>query len=293
MNGLIRKGGAALISYDFEYYLPSSISEAVHLFEELHGKGKDPIYFSGGTEIITLGRLNTVKTGAVINIKQIPDCQVFELQREYLITGAANTLTNIEEVNLFPLLNKTVSEIADRTARNKITAGGNICGQIFYREAVLPFLLTDSQMVIAGNSGVKVVSIHEVFNQKILLERGEFLVQIKTDQNYLNQPFVSVKKRRQWNTGYPLITIAALKVNGIIRIAISGLTNYPFRSTQMEEILNNSGLSLDKRIDQAVRDLKVPPLDDSEGSFRYRMFILKNTLQDVFHQLEGEEQNHG
>ena len=36
-------------------------------------------------------------------------------------------------------------------------------------------------------------------------------------------------------------------------------------------------------------NLKVPPLDDSEGSFRYRMFVLKNTLHDVFSQLEGEE----
>jgi CO/xanthine dehydrogenase FAD-binding subunit len=278
----------ALISYDFEYYLPASISEAVHLFEELHGKGKDPIYFSGGTEIITLGRLNAVKTGAVIHIQQIPDCQLFEIQREHLITGAANTLTNIEEDNLFPLLSKTVSEIADRTARNKITAGGNICGQTFYREAVLPFLLTDSQMVIAGSSGVKTVSIHEVFHEELLLERGEFLIQIKTDQSYLNRPFVSMKKRRQWNTGYPLITVAALKVNEMIRIAISGLTNYPFRSTQMEEILNHSGLSLEERIDQAVHDLKVPSLDDSEGSFRYRLFVLKNTLRDVFHQLEGE-----
>ncbi|WP_342429356.1 FAD binding domain-containing protein [Neobacillus sp. FSL H8-0543] len=282
-----------MISYDFEYYLPSSIKEAVHLFEELNGKGKEPIYFSGGTEIITLGRLNTVKTGAVIDIKQIPECRIFDLQQEYLVTGAANTLTNIEEVNLFPLLSKTVSEIADRTARNKITAGGNICGQIFYREAVLPFLLTDSLMVIAGSKGIKTVSIKEVFNQRLLLERDELLVQVKTNQSYLNLPFASIKKRRQWNTGYPLITVAALKVNGLIRIAISGLTAYPFRSPQMEERLNERGPSLNQRIDQAVHELKVPPLDDSEGSFRYRMFVLKNTLHDVLSQLEGEEQNHG
>lgn len=287
------KGGVALISYDFEYYLPTTINGAVQLFEDLHGKGKNPIYFSGGTEIITLGRLNVVKAGAVIDIKQIPECAIFELQKEYLVTGATTTLTNIEEVNLFPLLRNTVSEIADRTARNKITVGGNICGQIYYREAVLPFLLSDSQMVIAGSKGIKTVSIHEAFQQELLLETGEFLVQIKTDRSYLNSPFVSIKKRRQWNTGYPLITIAALKVNGMIRIAISGLTKYPFRSIQMEEILNNSGISIDERINQAVQDLKVPPLNDSEGSFQYRLFVLKNTLQDVLQQLEGEEQNNG
>lgn len=282
-----------MISYDFEYYLPTSVKEAVQLFEDLHREGKNPTYFSGGTEIITLGRLNVVRTGAVIDIKQIPDCQVFNLQQEFLITGAASTLTSIEEANLFPLLSKTVSEIADRTARNKITAGGNVCGQTFYREAVLPFLLTDSYMVIAGSKETKTVSINEIFNERLLLEHGELLVQIKTNQNDLHQPFVSIKKRRQWNTGYPIITVAALKVNGRIRIAISGLTTYPFRSAQMEQILNNSSFSLDERIKQAVDVLKVPPLDDSEGSFRYRLVVLKNTLQDVFHQIGGEEQNHG
>jgi len=287
------KGGGALISYDFEYYLPLSIKEALQLFEDLHKDGKEPIYFSGGTEIITLGRLNTVTTGAVINIKHLRECQLFKIQQGDLVTGAANTLTTIEEVNLFPLLSKTVSEIADRTARNKITVGGNICGQIFYREAVLPFLLTDSQMVIASSRGIKTVSIHDVFNQRLLLERGEFLVQVVTDQSYLHQPFVSIKKRRQWNTGYPLITVAALKVKGLIRVAVSGLTTFPFRSTQMEEKLNNREMSWDQRIDQAIQTLQVPPLDDTEGSSRYRFFVLKNTLHDVLQQLEGEEKDHG
>lgn len=282
-----------MISFDFEYYLPSSIKEAAQLFEDLHKKEKAPIYFSGGTEIITLGRLNMVKTGAVIDIKRIPECQMFNVQQESLTTGAAVTLTNIDEVNLFPLLSKTVSEIADRTARNKITAGGNICGQIFYREAVLPFLLTDSQMIIAGSSGSRTVLIHEVFNQKLNLEPGEFLVQIKTDQKYLNQPFASIKKRRQWNTGYPLLTVAALKINGAVRIAISGLTTYPFRAAEMEEILNKRGISMDQRIDQAIQTIQVPPLEDSEGSFPYRLFVLKNTLHDVFYQLEGEEEHDG
>ena len=129
--------------------------------------------------------------------------------------------------------------------------------------------------------------------RRLLLERGEFLVQVVTDQSYLHQPFVSIKKRRQWNTGYPLITVAALKVKGLIRVAVSGLTTFPFRSTQMEEKLNDREMSWDQRIDQAIHTLQVPPLDDTEGSSRYRLFVLKNTLHDVLQQLEGEEKDHG
>ncbi|WP_178076322.1 FAD binding domain-containing protein, partial [Pseudomonas sp. 2822-15] len=81
----------------------------------------------------------------------------------------------------FPLLTKTSKDVADHTARTKITLGGNICGNIFYREVVLPFLLTDSQVIIAGPKGYRTESINHIFNQVLQLERGEFLVQIVTN----------------------------------------------------------------------------------------------------------------
>ncbi|MBP1915809.1 CO/xanthine dehydrogenase FAD-binding subunit [Lederbergia galactosidilyticus] len=278
-----------MISYDFAYYESASIAEATSLFVDLDQQGKSPLFFSGGTEIITLGRLNLVKTGAVIDIKGILECNMMELNEDTLIIGAAKTLTDIEEMNLFPLLSKTVREIADRTARNKITVGGNICGQIFYREAVLPFLLADSQMVIAGSQGITTVPIGEVFNEQLLLNRGEFLVQIKTNRRYIEMPFISVKRRRQWNTGYPLITVAVLKVEEKLRVAISGLTHFPFRASQIEDFLNRVELTYEERIELALSRLDVPVLDDTEGSSGYRLFVLKNTLYDILRELGGEE----
>src|SRR5690606_38997647 len=171
-------------------------------------QGKQPIYFSGGTEIITYGRVNKIVTGAIIDIKGVPDCLVLKKENNKLTLGSAQSLTKIRDMKLFPLLNKTIVEIADHTARNKITLGGNICANIIYRETVLPFLLTESEVVIAGASGIRQVPIMDVFNQKLLLERGEFLVQVVTSLHDIELPFISVKKRRQWDVGYPLITIA-------------------------------------------------------------------------------------
>lgn len=277
-----------MIPFDFEYYKPNSVEEAASLFIKLDGQGKKPMFFSGGTEIITLGRLSQINTGAVIDIKNISECNVLGFNKELLI-GAAKTLTTIENANLFPLLGKTISEIADQTARNKITVGGNICGHIFYREAVLPFLLTDSKVVIANSHGSRTVPINDIFKEELLLNKGEFLVQMKTDRSYLDMPYVSIKRRRQWDTGYPLITVAALMVDKYIRVAISGLTQFPFRSKQMEDALNRPGLTKEKRIDLALSHLDVPSLNDTEGSFQYRLFVLKNTLSDVLQELGGEE----
>ncbi|MEK3854111.1 FAD binding domain-containing protein [Cytobacillus sp. FSL H8-0458] len=277
-----------MIPFDFEYYRPAALKEATNLYKELLESGKEPVIFAGGTEIITLGRLNEMKTGAVIDIKGIPECNTFGFKGDHLFTGASLRLTEIEEINLFPLLSKTVSEIADRTARNKITAGGNICGQTFYREAVLPFLLTDSEMMIAHSKGIRNVPIHDIFKGRLLLKPGEFLVGMKTHKKYLHVPFESIKRRRQWDTGYPLLTAAAVKAEGRIRIAISGLADFPFRAFQIEEALGSRGTGVEERVAEAIRTVNMQVLDDSEGSSEYRLFVLRNILLDIADKLGGE-----
>jgi CO/xanthine dehydrogenase FAD-binding subunit len=276
-------------THDFDYYRPQTIMDACMLHQSLKAQRKTPVYFSGGTEIITLGRLNMFITNAVIDIKGIPECQMMEFNQQYLVLGAALPLAEIEGSNTFPLLRKTVSAIADHTARNKITLGGNINANIFYREAVLPLLLTDSLFVIAGLNGIKTVSIHDVFDEFLQLKNEELLVQVLIHRQYLHLPFISVKKHKQWNTGYPLVTIAALKVDHEIRVAFSGLCPFPFRSRKVEIELNRQNLAYEERINQAFKHLPEPLLDDIQGSKAYRLFVLKNTLYDVLIGLEDEE----
>jgi CO/xanthine dehydrogenase FAD-binding subunit len=276
-----------MIEFDFEYYRPSTIEEAVRLYHVLYTRGKSPIYYSGGTEIITLARAGQIKMGAVIDIKGIAESRIYGYREQELVIGSSVTLTQLSEVPEFPLLALTGSHVADHTARNKITIGGNICGEIIYREAVLPFLLAESRVVIAGRNGVRTVPILNVFRQRLLLERGEWLVQILTDSRMLQLPFYSVKKRKLDLIDYPLLTLSALKIGDFIRVAISGLISYPFRSDEVENILNNRDSPLEERIRLAVQKLPSPVLDDWLGSADYRLFVLKNTLVEMFTALEG------
>ncbi|MEE6451614.1 FAD binding domain-containing protein [Gottfriedia acidiceleris] len=276
-----------MLSSNLEYYKPMNIKEALEIFYFLKAKNKRPIYYAGGTEILTLGRLNLVETDALIDIKELKECQMFEFNEDYLIAGAVISLTDLEEKNLFPLLSKTSMEIADRTARNKITLGGNLCGQIFYREAVLPFLLCDSQVIIAGYNGVEAFPIEQIFNQNFQLQDGQLIIQLLTEKKYMNLPFISIKKRQQWDTGYPLLTIASIKVENQLRFAFSGLCPFPFRSKKMEAELNNLNVNLDERIQKALQFIPGEVLDDIEGSKEYRLFVLRNTLETIILELEG------
>lgn len=246
-------------------------------------------YLAGGTEIITWARRNDLSMKAVIDIKGIPECNVFQFQNDKLVIGAVVTLTQLSEANLFPLLSRTSSGVADHTARNKITLGGNISGRIIYREAVLPLLLTNSCFIIAGPKGIKKLSIQQAFENTLQVEKGEFLAQIITDGSYIDLPYVVVRKTKIQKVEYPLVTVAAIKRMELIRTAFSGVCSFPFRSHEMEEIMNDISIPLEVRVDQAISYLPAPLLNNVQGSAEYRKFVLKNTLVNVLEMLEGEK----
>ncbi|NHN32796.1 FAD binding domain-containing protein [Paenibacillus agricola] len=270
-----------MISFDFEYYKPTTVEEAVRLFQQQDSEGKEPLYYSGGTEIISMARLNQLRTRAVIDIKGIPECNVMQIRHEQLVIGAAITLTALSEANLFPLLGETVRNVADYTNRNKITVGGNLCGKFIYREALLPFLLADSHVVLAGTKGIRHVPIHQILNGEPRLEKGELLVQILSDRRYLNFPFVTVKKTKQEKIDYPIVRISGLRSKEGMRVAFSGVSAVPFRSWKIEEVLNNPSLPLEERVENAIRIWPVPILNDILSSAAYRTFVLRNTLTDA------------
>lgn len=275
-----------MIPFHFAYYKPDTWEEAINLCKDLNFQGKNPMYYSGGTEIISLATMNEISPQAVIDVKGISECNVLKAENNYLTIGSAATLTQIFESNLFPLLGKTCSRIADHTIQGKITLGGNLAGTIIYHEAVLPLLLSDSQIVIAGKYGFRSVPIYEVFNQKIKLLPEEFLVQIVTEYSYINSPYYHDKITTYEKIDYPLVTLTALKKDNRIRVAFAGLCDFPFRSLKIEDEINNKNLSLENRITNVLHNLPGPIIDDIHGSREYRGFVLSHALTKAITKLE-------
>lgn len=270
-----------MIPFDFEYYKPETIEEAVLLYADLSSKGKKPLYYGGGTEIISMSRAYNVDTGALIDIKGIAECNVMKLENSKLLIGSAVTLTQIAEANLFPLLSLAVKRIADHTIQGKITLGGNIAGTIIYREAVLPLLVSDSTVVIAFPDGKKEVAFKEIFDEKIGLNKGELIVSVAIDEKFINLPYLHVKRTKNDKIDYPLITIAALKNDDYINIAFSGVCDCPFRSSEVEEYLNDESMSNDDKINKAIDNMPVKILSDLLGSSDFRKFMLKKILLEI------------
>jgi CO/xanthine dehydrogenase FAD-binding subunit len=270
-----------MIPYDFDYYKPETIEEATLLYADLSNKGKKPVYYGGGTEIISMSRVFNRYTEAVIDIKGISECNVLELRDNKLTIGSAVTLTQVAEANLFPLLSLAVKRIADHTVQDKITLGGNIAGTIIYRESVLPLLISDSKIVIANPSGQKEFMFKDIFDKRIKLMEGELIVNVAVEEKFLSLPYFHVKRTKSDKIDYPLITIAALKDGENLNIAFSGVCDYPFRSHLIEEYLNDTSMPNEIRINNAIENIPGKILSDLSGSSDFRKFMLQKMLTEI------------
>lgn len=276
-----------MIPFNFDYYRPDTIEEAVQIYKELDSQVKEPLYYGGGSEIISMARVHNIHTKAVIDLKAIPECNILEFRGDILAIGSSVTLSRISESKLFPLLGKAAGRIADHTMQCKITLGGNLGGTIIYKEAVLPLLLSDSHALVASGNKLKQISIHDIFNERLQLSKGEFIVQFIIGKEYTSVPYVHVKKTKNEKIDYPLISIAALKKDERIRLAISGVCSFPFRSAKLEEYFNDKNSPWETRAANVLEYLPSPVLNDVSGSDSFRKFVLKSMLINTLETLEG------
>lgn len=270
-----------MIPFDFDYYRPDTLKEAIALFSHLDDAGEHPVWYGGGTELLSMARMGELRYGAVIDTKSIQECRTLHDDGENVVFGAAVTLSDIVVSDKFPLLQKTVGRIADHTIQNRITLGGNLAGTIIYREAALPLLLGDAELTAAGKNGLKQYSLRQVFDGRLRLPAGELFVSAAVPRALTQAPYFHIKKTKNEKIDYPLVTAAGLIADGYLRLALSGLAAYPFRDLGVEAILNDHRLTFQERAQACDTALSGVIHSDLSGSAEYRRFVFKNTIINI------------
>jgi CO/xanthine dehydrogenase FAD-binding subunit len=169
-----------MIPFELSFRRAESVEEAVQAWADATKDGQTALYYGGGTEIVTLARDNKRQADLLIDYKRIPDTQVCEIDGTSADTwrvGSAVRLNTVIDTPGTGLIAHCFSGIADRTVRNSITVGGNICGMLAYREGVLPFLLLDGTVTYAhpGEGGAieqATSPVVDLFRKKLQLPKG-------------------------------------------------------------------------------------------------------------------------
>ena len=275
-----------MIAFDLIYCRPDTLQEAVDIFMQFESEGKTALYYAGGSEIITMCRSGSIHPNAIIDIKCIPECTALTVDRQALHIGSACTLNQISTSNHFPLLRLSCGRIADHTNQCRITLGGNLCGNIIYRETSLPLLLANADTMLFGPEGARTVSFESVFNGQMRLKPGELIVAMHIPTWALSARHFHIKKTTNEKIDYPLVNVTAICKGDQLRVGFSGIGNYPFRNVQIEEVLNDRLKSCQERVESAASLLPTPPHTDVEGSGEYRLFVWKNTVLTLLEEWE-------
>lgn len=309
-----------MIPGDIVYLKPESAEEAVAAWTLANAaSAAAPRYLAGGTEILTTARRSAAyAVGALVDLKAVPEAKAAGALPASLAGtawlgeaagdepdgadgvyfGAALPLAELEDGRLFPLLSEAARGVADRTTRNRLSLGGNVAGQLPYREAVLPLLAAGAlgysalpgDASAAGGSEARLVrwGLRSRFDKRLTLLPGELLLGFWVPKAAAEARAAYVRKTRTGPIDYPLITLCALRTRSGAAWALGGAFPYPARSDEadlaLSEAIAASGDARARALGRAAAALG-EPRSDQRGGGEYRSALIALALETVAEEL--------
>ncbi|MCI4343623.1 MAG: xanthine dehydrogenase family protein subunit M [Thermoplasmata archaeon] len=112
---------------NFEYYVPSTVEEAVGLLDQHQGDAK---ILAGGQSLIAMMKLRLAQPAILVDINRIPNLAYVREDDKFLRIGATTRTAELSRSTIvqarYPILSDAGREIADPIVRNRGTVGGNV-----------------------------------------------------------------------------------------------------------------------------------------------------------------------
>ncbi len=277
-----------------EYIYAKSKEEVVSILKQ-HGESAK-VVGAGITihEMAVIGFLPHVKK--LIDIRNL-GLNYVKVEAAQVRIGASATLRDMASNDFFrkDATYQTVSEAVDSIplqVSNVATLGGNLCSAVPIL-SMPPVLMTlDSQLVLTGSQGDRVVPIDGFYEDYLLtnMHPDEFLSEVriplkqtggsKRASTYLSEKKVAVD--------YPTLSISVLvSINkdskfDEIRVAVGSAAKVPARLTNTEKALQGKKYevgTVEKACDAASKE--IDPSGDLRASPEYRRTLVKYLLKQA------------
>ncbi|MDX1535019.1 MAG: xanthine dehydrogenase family protein subunit M [Thermoplasmata archaeon] len=268
-----------MIPPQFEYFAPSSVSEAVELLERYDGEAK---VLAGGMSLIPILKLRLAEPAALIDIGRIEELSYIREEDGWLRIGAGTIVNDLHDSDLvrerYPILHDATSVIADPLVDNMGTVGGNIAHGDPANDLPACMLVLGAQVVAQGPKGSRTIPVREFFIDtfETALEDNEILteVQVPTPRPRQGNAYMKIEKRAG---DFSIAAVAAnviLDAKGTVEDAGIGLTSVAPTPTFAVEASNHlAGGSPDEAAIARAAELaeKVAnPVSDLRGPAEYK-----------------------
>ena len=272
-----------MIASSFEYFAPTSVDEALALLSE---HGDDAKILAGGHSLIPAMKLRLAEPAVLIDIQRVEGLKGVSESDGTLVIGALTTHHELESSNLVnqkvPILAQTAGEIGDVQVRNKGTIGGSLSHADPAADWPATILALDADLKIVGSGGERVVKATDFFEElyTTALEADEILTEIHVAVPAENTTG-SYLKLHQVASGFALTGVAAVLTKSgdvceNIAIGITGVSDVPYRASEVESALAGRALTADNIAAAAEKATDgVDILEDIHASEAYRSNLAK------------------
>ncbi len=252
--------------YRFNYHKPSSIEEAVSLFNS----SDDGFYLSGGQTLIPTLKLGLASPVDIIDLSNIEALHGISVDSGLVSIGAftrhAEVAEHPEIRRVLPVLSHLAGRIGDGQVRNLGTMGGSVANSdpaADYPAAVIGLGATI-------HTGKRTISGDDYFKDlfETALEPGEIITRI----DYPIPDRAAYRKFPNPASRYAVVGVLVADFAGAIRVGVTGAGPCAFRATGIEAVLNQN---LDP---DALKVVDLPDAgfnSDLHASAEYRAHLVK------------------
>jgi CO/xanthine dehydrogenase FAD-binding subunit len=270
------------IIFDFEYFAPKTVEEALKLLSQY----KDDEYkiIAGGQSLNTLMKHRLISPEYLIDIKGLSDLEYIKFdKKEGLKIGALATHRDVEKSSVirkhYSVLAEMEENVASVETRNWGTIAGDICHGDPAADPSPVFIALNAKLKIASSSGERTVDAEDFALDffETAVKPGEMVTEIQVPVLPANTG-ASFTKYSQLLGDYALasagvlITLDEKKEKCVnARIGLGGVASTPIRAKKAEEILKGKKISDDLLVKagQAASE-ETSPTSGIEASAEYK-----------------------
>ena len=271
----------------WEFLQPSSLAEAT----EILNSGEDVKILAGGTDLIVQLREHKISCNYVMDIKKIPELNVFGKSGKGIEIGGAINLNMIHESNLtgdsYSVLKDGAYTHANYLLRNRATLIGNICNASPGGDMIPAALVLDGTMELVSSSGSRQVPLCDFFTGagKHVLQKNELVTKISFPEK--KGKGVYFKKKRTKGHDLAQLGVAGfLDSDGILSFGMAVLAPTPLLISGLGPFDKDALIKARPDIEAEVLG-RISPRDSRRSTKEYRIAMVKHFIGEIISRLTG------
>ncbi len=276
-----------MYSAPFEYYAPTSVSEALNLLAQ-HSDSK---ILAGGHSLLPLMKLRLAQPAALIDIGNIDDLRGIKDAGDKISIGALTTHHQVETSRILrddcPLLPEVAAHIGDMQVRNRGTIGGSLAHADPAADYPAALLALDAAIEAQGAGGTRTINVSDLFTGLLQtsLNANEIVTRILVPKTGGKGIGVAYAKFPHPASRYAIAGVAVWvniqndQVNDI-RIGVTGAADHAQRATKAEEALRGKPMN-DENLAAAVKVVAdgLTTMGDLYASGDYRAHLVSRMAE--------------